>query len=357
MTASEQSYAFGGFRRNLSWQLDRAYYFFAHWLMVVMLSPPLRVWHRILSMSRLPAHSKNAQKNLITRYRHLLHQDVENVAQGYYQRDLLDFPFRDYTQLLPALVGDFPRVFLRKLLNRYQELPQNENLAGYPHYYTRNFHWQTDGWLSDRSARLYDAQVEFLFTGAADVMRRMAIPPLVQSLQQQTQPIVVDIGCGTGRFLRQVGQSLPHAQLLGVDLSPAYVRHAQTLASLKATIYCENAEALSLADESVDAATSVFLFHELPKAVRRQVAAEIWRVLKPGGQLIICDSAQLVESSDLSEFLGDFARLYHEPYYQNYLQDDLEKVLADSQFTVLSTRAAYLSKIVVAQKPAHILKS
>ena len=44
--------------------------------------------------------------------------------------------------------------------------------ARYPAYYLQNFHYQTDGWLSADSARLYDFQVETLFLGSADTMRR-----------------------------------------------------------------------------------------------------------------------------------------------------------------------------------------
>ena len=46
----------------------------------------------------------------------------------------------------------------------------------YPAYYLQNFHYQTDGWLSKDSARLYDFQVETLFLGSADTRRRQALP-------------------------------------------------------------------------------------------------------------------------------------------------------------------------------------
>merc|ERR1712216_542124 len=48
----------------------------------------------------------------------------------------------------------------------------------YPKYYAQNFHYQTDGWLSNESARLYDFQVETLFLGSADAMRRRCLPHL-----------------------------------------------------------------------------------------------------------------------------------------------------------------------------------
>ena len=52
-------------------------------------------------------------------------------------------------------------------------LPGSER---YPAYYLQNFHYQTDGWLTADSARLYDFQVETLFLGSADTMRRQVLP-------------------------------------------------------------------------------------------------------------------------------------------------------------------------------------
>ena len=44
---------------------------------------------------------------------------------------------------------------------RYDDLPAEAKPETYPRYYRRTFHWQSDGWLSDRSARIYDASVEY----------------------------------------------------------------------------------------------------------------------------------------------------------------------------------------------------
>ena len=49
------------------------------------------------------------------------------------------------------------------------------DLSAFPDYYLRNFHYQTGGYLSERSAKLYDQQVEVLFIGSADAMRRQAL--------------------------------------------------------------------------------------------------------------------------------------------------------------------------------------
>src|SRR5262249_4548850 len=143
------------------------------------------------------------------RFRELLERDLDNVARGFYPRDLLyQVPVLEYLRVLPAAFLESPRFLWRSYRGDFDDLPADLDTPHSPRYYLRTFHWQGDGWLSARSARLYDASVEFLFGGTADVMRRMAIPPIVRGAAGRAKPRVLDIGCGTGRFLLQLHRAL-----------------------------------------------------------------------------------------------------------------------------------------------------
>ena len=228
-------------------------------------------------------------------------------------------------------------------------MPRNR----YPDYYLRNFHWQTDGWLSDRSARIYDFGVDLLFGGATDVMRRMVVPPVASAVRGIDAPRILDIACGTGRLLGALHAALPDARLHGLDLSPFYLAEARKrLADARELTLCvENAETLPFRDGYFDAVTSVFLFHELPRDARRRVAAEALRVLRPGGRFVVLDSAQLSESADIAYFLDEFHRLYHEPYYKGYLRDDLDAMLAEVGFTAVGAEPAFVAKLAWGSRP------
>jgi len=63
-----------------------------------------------------------------------------------------------------------------ELTRRNTKIFREIETAGYPSYYA-NFHHQTNGYFSDLSANLYDLQVEILFGGSADAMRRRIIAP------------------------------------------------------------------------------------------------------------------------------------------------------------------------------------
>ncbi|HPH64319.1 MAG TPA: class I SAM-dependent methyltransferase [Kofleriaceae bacterium] len=288
--------------------------------------------------------------------------DLANVERGYYPAQLLfGFPFKDYAKQAPTLLRETPRLLQRKRAQQFRDLPAID-LTQYPHYYRRTFHWQTDGYFSERSAALYDVGVELLFRGTADVMRRQVLPPIAQHLANlmfEGQPRrgpsdvkIADIACGTGRLLNQLAQTYPTTQLFGVDLSPYYVAHAQRQRhSRNIRIEAGNAEQLPYADASMDVLTCVYLFHELPRATRRVVLREMLRVLQPGGLLVIEDSAQLADSPTLAPVLENFPVEFHEPFYREYLSDDLAAICREVGFTVESSEPHLVAKVVVARKP------
>jgi ubiquinone/menaquinone biosynthesis C-methylase UbiE len=286
-------------------------------------------------------------------------QDAEN---GVYPTSLLfDEPWVDYLRQYPSVVVDLPSIWQRADTKNYQDF-QDIEIEGYPSYYVQNFHHQTGGYLSDLSANLYDLQVEILFGGSADVMRRRILRPLKASLTAFSdvpakQIRILDAACGTARTLRGVRAMLPQASLFGVDLSGAYLRKAnEQLADLQGELVQlmqGNIEELPYVDNYFHAVTCVFLFHELPPAVRQHAIAECYRVLKPGGSFIICDSIQVADSPELEAMMNMFHETFHEPYYRSYMNDDLVDRLHKAGFAeVLPTEVHFMSKYLVAKKAA-----
>jgi ubiquinone/menaquinone biosynthesis C-methylase UbiE len=199
--------------------------------------------------------------------------------------------------------------------------------------------------------------VELLFRGTADVMRRQILPPVtrfVRAAGGADKLRVLDVACGTGRTLHQLASAHPALRLYGVDLSPNYVRTARKrLAHVgECAISVENAESLPFADGAFDIVTNVYMFHELPRNTRRKVTRELLRVLRPGGLLVVEDSAQIAESSEIGTALHEFPRDFHEPFYEDYLEDDLAAMFAEAGFAVEATEAHLVAKVVMARKPS-----
>jgi ubiquinone/menaquinone biosynthesis C-methylase UbiE len=129
-------------------------------------------------------------------------------------------------------------------------------------YYLQNFHFQSGGWMTDASADRYDTQVEVLFKGTANPMRRQVLPQLFEVFTGHNQRTLrlIDLGCGTGRSLDLVKQAWPRLPSLGLDLSEAYIRHARRHLKRwsRLDLVVANAEAIPAPDNSVDAVTSIF---------------------------------------------------------------------------------------------------
>lgn len=293
--------------------------------------------------------------------------DWEDAERGVYPVELLfDEAWSDFLTQYPQVWLDMPSVWERADNQRYQEVATQFDTAIYPKYYVQNFHHQTDGYLSDRSANLYDVQVDLLFNGAADAMRRRVLAPLKRGLApfSSLDPRairVLDVACGTGRTLKNLRAMLPQASLYGVDLSAPYLRKANQMLSqipgeLPQLIQA-NAETLPYADRYFHGLTCVFLFHELPAQARQNVLNECFRVLQPGGVLVICDSMQLKDSPEFAPFMANFPLLFHEPYYRDYVQDDLTQRLQEAGFICTGDDLHLASKYLIAQKPSEAVQA
>ncbi len=252
--------------------------------------------------------------------------------------------------------ADLPQVHRRRREGRHDEVLTDTTRGKRPDYYLQNFHYQSGGWLTEESAQRYDTQVEVLFKGTANAMRRMALPELHEIFKgrDQRKLRLIDIGCGTGRFLDFVKQAWPRLPVIGLDLSEAYVAHMQK--HLRRWMHVRgivgNAECLPLKDESQDAVTSIFMMHELPPDVRRTVIGESARVLKAGGRLVIVDSLQRRDVPDYDGLLERFPQNYHEPYFESYIDEDFAAIAAAHGLRHVRDEPAFVSKVMVFDKIA-----
>jgi ubiquinone/menaquinone biosynthesis C-methylase UbiE len=284
----------------------------------------------------------------------LFRRDLENVASGYYPlpRDH-DGSLAEVLSLSRAFFADVPVAAERKSARAGREIYHPELAREFPDYFLQNFHYQTGGYLTEESARLYDTQVEVLFSGTANAMRRQCIVPIAEFLRgrDQRKLRLLDVACGTGRFLRFLKEAFPRLALTGLDLSPPYLEEARRyLAPYSAVLEIGKAEALPFPASTFDLVTSIYLFHEVPREVRRQIAGEFARVLKPSGRLVFMDSLQLGDRPGFDGLLEAFPRNFHEPYFGDYLRDDLRAVFAAAGLRPVSVETFFLSKRIVCEK-------
>jgi len=286
----------------------------------------------------------------------LFRQDLANVESGIYPVPAdHDGSWTTLLNRSRLFFEDLPDIHRRRENGEGREVLNEETIGKRPGYYLQNFHFQSGGWMTRDSARRYDTQVEVLLHGTANATRRQVLPPLheVFAGRDQRRLQLLDVGCGTGRALDCFKQAWPRLPSLGIDLSEAYVAEAKR--HLRRWCWIDlivaNAEAVPLANESQDAVTVDFLFHELPPKVRRIVFRELARVLKRGGRLVVLDSLQFGDEPDYDGMLELFPQNYHEPYYASYLAEDFGAIAEDCGLAHIRDVKAFVSKVMVFDKP------
>ena len=102
---------------------------------------------------------------------------------------------------------------------------------------------------------------------------------------------ILEVGCGTGYWLRQfVKWGADPVAVTGVDLLPDRIAAARKLCPVGMRLFSGNAADLPLPDSSFDVAALFTVFTSiLDPELKRQVARETLRVLKPRGLLVWYD--------------------------------------------------------------------
>jgi ubiquinone/menaquinone biosynthesis C-methylase UbiE len=285
----------------------------------------------------------------------LFRQDLANVEAGIYPLPAdNDGSWPSVLERSRLFFEDLPQVHRRRDSRDYRQVENEITRGKRPTYYLQNFHFQSGGWMTQDSARRYDTQVEVLFNGTANATRRQALPPLHERFagRDQRRLRLLDVGCGTGRFLDFAKQAWPRLPAIGVDMSEPYLAEARH--HLRGRCWIKllvgNAEALPLRNASQDAVTSIFMLHELPPKVRRAVFREFARVLKPGGRLVVVDSLQMGDEPDYDSMLELFPQSFHEPYYLGYLREDFGAIAKACGLTPIRDVRAFVSKVMVFDK-------
>ncbi len=314
----------------------------------------------LLILSQLYLNGRNAEapkmeelKILFKEIYELHKWDQKNINDRIYPSSVVTVgsPLQHTLQLL-RVWADAVQVARRMKTKKHQDFspPAEQYLKDVPDYYSRNFHFQTDGYLSEESARIYDHQVEILFNGTAQTMRRLALPPARDVFAQDAEINILDIACGPGSLTRDLALTFPKANITAVDLSFPYLKQAQ--ASLKKfpriNFLQANAETLPFKDQQFDVVTCSYLFHELPHKTRKIVLQEAWRVLKPGGVISVVDSIQEGDAPHLNWALERFPISYHEPFYKNYVQHPIENELRQFVSSPVKVTRGFFSKCVSA---------
>lgn len=103
---------------------------------------------------------------------------------------------------------------------------------------------------------------------------------------------VLDVGCGTGTLLLAIGSRFPSTALIGLDADPeilSIASHKLRMAGIDGNLVHGFSTQMAIEDESVDSVASTLFFHHLSREQKQTTICEIWRVLRPGGSVVVAD--------------------------------------------------------------------
>jgi ubiquinone/menaquinone biosynthesis C-methylase UbiE len=157
------------------------------------------------------------------------------------------------------------------------------------------------GWRYDLMAWFCDT---VLLRGRLRQLRRRTI-----SLARiQPGDTVLDVGAGTGTLALEVQPRVgATGKVFGIDPGPQQVARARAKAAQRrrpVTFQMGVIEQLNFPDQSFDVVLSTIMFHHLPGDLKRQGLAEIARVLKPEGRLVIADFQRPYAGQQPSAHIG-----------------------------------------------------
>lgn len=103
---------------------------------------------------------------------------------------------------------------------------------------------------------------------------------------------VIDIGCGPGDFARATAARVGDTgEVVGRDPSPRMIAYATAHAKLpNCRFELGPAQTLDHPDASFDLVTCTFVMHHIPETQREAALAHMYRVLRPGGRLLLADT-------------------------------------------------------------------
>ena len=173
---------------------------------------------------------------------------------------------------------------------------------------------------------------------------------LIKNLAPQPTDRILDLGCGTGLLCQQISQLLDPTKggyVVGIDAAGNMIEAAR---EKRGSDHCRfeamAAEQLAFADASFDAVISSLFYHHVPLDLKKSSLQEAFRVLKPGGRLIISDMDK--PTTLLGALVSHASRwLFMQPQIGENIRGVLPGLMVEAGFLPPTTVAHYFGYISV----------
>ena len=193
-----------------------------------------------------------------------------------------------------------------------------------PRYLAQVYWW---AYVHPNAVHLFEREwlVNLILFNNYGRLRDAALAELGEPVTGKTLQVACVYGNLTSRLRDRLA---PDARLDVVDILPIQLKNlAKKLQpDERVALLQGDSSALDRADASYDQALLFFLLHEQPEHVRRKTLAEVLRVVRPGGRIVIVDYHRPVRLHPLRLLMtGVFRKL--EPYAMDLWEHEIEEFL------------------------------
>jgi len=191
-----------------------------------------------------------------------------------------------------------------------------------PNYLTTTYWW---AYVSPKAIRFFDREflVNLILFGNFKKLRDRALDRLGFVIEGKTLQIASVYGDFTQKI---VDRLTPESELDVIDIVPGQLENLQKklCENSKLRLMQMDSSDLSLETNTYDQVISFFLLHEQPQEVRSKTIQEAWRVVKPGGRLVIVDYHRPRLFNPIRLVLWPVLKML-EPFALDLWRDGLEK--------------------------------
>jgi len=280
--------------------------------------------------------------------RHLMgevpHYQVVSAMKRIIQEFTWDTVGESIERQLPTLIDKARRV--RERPSKRGTLRLDPDLAAPRYLDAVDIHAMPGGYHTEiveddvYAGALYDRGVYLFILGALGVHNEDYGDSLISFLRNNFADLrprrILDIGCTVGASTLPFARAFPEADVHAIDVAAPPLRYGHARAELLGTAIHfsqQNAEHTDFDDQSFDLIVSHGMAHETSNRALRNIHAECFRLLRPGGLMVLGEARQYTDIDPYDASLHDWATHYNaEPFMGKMHDTDLVQLAVDAGF-------------------------